>query len=320
MNRLAPRVEAATGARCSDRRRSLSRVSVSATAGLRYTHERKTIDNAGRPLRVRRAGGPARRARAYAYQDAIEHDAWTPRVALQLRVAEQSLAYVSATRGFKSGGFNISSPRAGPRLRARVGVELRGGLKSTFADGRARLNLAAFHTDYTDLQVQTAIRPGILDISNAAAATIRRRRAGGRLAAGTRARARRTPGLAGRSLRPVPGGGSGRGHGRRGRPSAEQRARVVGTPVARVDRPGRTRGDVVASRGVALAEHRLLHAVQRRGPAAEPLWPAGHERRGRARRWCGRRLRPERDGRGLHHGHLRLAAAGDRGPSGGAPA
>ena len=35
------------------------------------------------------------------------------------------------------------------------------------------LNVAVFHTDYTDLQVQTAIRPGVLDISNAAAATIR---------------------------------------------------------------------------------------------------------------------------------------------------
>ena len=35
------------------------------------------------------------------------------------------------------------------------------------------MNVAAFHMNYTDLQVQTAIRPGVLDISNAAAATIR---------------------------------------------------------------------------------------------------------------------------------------------------
>ena len=35
------------------------------------------------------------------------------------------------------------------------------------------LNLAVFHTDYSDLQVQTAIRPGVIDISNAAEATIR---------------------------------------------------------------------------------------------------------------------------------------------------
>ena len=48
-----------------------------------------------------------------------------------------------------------------------------GGLKTVLGGGRARLNVAAFYTDYTDLQVKTAIRPGVLDISNAAAATIR---------------------------------------------------------------------------------------------------------------------------------------------------
>ena len=38
---------------------------------------------------------------------------------------------------------------------------------------RVNLNGAAFYTDYTDLQVQTPIRPGVLDITNAATATIR---------------------------------------------------------------------------------------------------------------------------------------------------
>jgi iron complex outermembrane receptor protein len=35
------------------------------------------------------------------------------------------------------------------------------------------MNVAAFQTDYTDLQVQTTIRPAVIDISNAAEATIR---------------------------------------------------------------------------------------------------------------------------------------------------
>ena len=38
--------------------------------------------------------------------------------------------------------------------------------------GRARINVAAFHMDYTDLQVQTPIGIGVFDIRNAAAATI----------------------------------------------------------------------------------------------------------------------------------------------------
>jgi len=40
-------------------------------------------------------------------------------------------------------------------------------------NGRARINLAAFQMDYSDLQVQTAIGIGVFDIRNAAAATIR---------------------------------------------------------------------------------------------------------------------------------------------------
>ena len=170
VNRLAPRVEAATGAAFGQATLALTR-RVSATAGLRYTHERKTIDNAGSLYAFDGPEIPLTGS-SYSYQDAIEHDAWTPRVALQLQVAEQSLAYVSATRGFKSGGFNISSPEPGRGYAPEWAWSYEAGWKSTFADGRARLNLAAFHTDYEDLQVQTAIRPGILDISNAAAATI----------------------------------------------------------------------------------------------------------------------------------------------------
>jgi iron complex outermembrane receptor protein len=41
------------------------------------------------------------------------------------------------------------------------------------ANGRVRLNAAVFQTDYTDLQVMSTFRPGVIDISNAAAATIR---------------------------------------------------------------------------------------------------------------------------------------------------
>ena len=41
------------------------------------------------------------------------------------------------------------------------------------AGGRVRVNTAAFYNDYQDLQVQTFVRPGVLDISNAASATIR---------------------------------------------------------------------------------------------------------------------------------------------------
>jgi iron complex outermembrane receptor protein len=144
---------------------------VSATAGLRYTRERKTIDNAGR-LDTQDVPPRPVQGSSYTYSDAIAHDAWTPKLGLEWRVRERTLAYVSATRGFKSGGFNLSSREAGRGYAPEWAWSYEAGLKTSLAGGRAALNLAAFHTNYTDLQVQVTIRPGLLDISNAAEATI----------------------------------------------------------------------------------------------------------------------------------------------------
>ena len=40
-------------------------------------------------------------------------------------------------------------------------------------EGSSRFSVSAFLMDYTDLQVQTPIEPGIFDIRNASDATIR---------------------------------------------------------------------------------------------------------------------------------------------------
>jgi hypothetical protein len=247
VNRLAPRVEAATGAAFGQATLALTR-RVSATAGLRYTHERKTIDNAGSLYAFDGPEIPLAGS-SYSYQDAIEHDAWTPRVALQLQVAEQSLAYVSATRGFKSGGFNISSPEPGRGYAPEWAWSYEAGWKSTFADGRAR-NLAAFHTDYEDLRCRP--RSPALDIrrgrARSTASSLRR--------VGPRARRfRRTPGLAAAADQYLAVGG--RGHGAAAIGCA---TRPSGRDVVPRDRRA-GRGDV-ASRGRA-GRHRLLHAVQR---------------------------------------------------------
>jgi hypothetical protein len=140
---------------------------VAITAGLRYTHERKTIDNSGRmsildpPMTILPG--------AYQYTDAIVHDAWTPKIGADVRLRDRVLAYASATRGFKSGGFNLSSPEAGRGFAPEWAWSYEAGLKTEIPRARARVNVAAFYTAYTDLQVQTGIRPGVIDISNAAA-------------------------------------------------------------------------------------------------------------------------------------------------------
>jgi iron complex outermembrane receptor protein len=79
---------------------------------------------------------------------------------------------VSATRGFKSGGFNASSTQAGRGFAPEWVWNYEGGIKTQFMNGRARVNAAAFDMKYTNLQVQTPIGIGVFDIRNAAAATI----------------------------------------------------------------------------------------------------------------------------------------------------
>lgn len=144
---------------------------VSAIAGVRFTSEQKTIDNRGQAVPL----GPSETASStgYAYADAISNQAWTPKFGLEYRVREHAMAYASATRGFKSGGFNLSSTAQGRGYAPEWVWSYEAGLKTSLAGGRASLNVAGFEASYTNMQVQTAIRPGVIDISNAASSTIR---------------------------------------------------------------------------------------------------------------------------------------------------
>jgi iron complex outermembrane receptor protein len=143
---------------------------LSATAGVRYSRERKTIDNVG--ARYTLDGMQLLPDSGYAYTDAILHGAWTPKFGVELKLPRQSIAYVSATKGFKSGGFNASSTQAGRGFAPEWAWNYEGGIKTPLLNGRARLNVAAFDMKYTNLQVQTPIGIGVFDIRNAAAATI----------------------------------------------------------------------------------------------------------------------------------------------------
>jgi iron complex outermembrane receptor protein len=145
---------------------------LSITAGLRYARERKTIDNSGGLYSLEAAPDPVAGS-TYGYRDSIEHAAWTPKFSLEVALPPSGIAYVSAARGFKCGGFNLSSTQPGRGFGPEWAWSYEGGVKTALRDGRARLALAAFQMDYTNLQVQTPIGIGIFDVRNAAAATIR---------------------------------------------------------------------------------------------------------------------------------------------------
>jgi iron complex outermembrane receptor protein len=72
---------------------------------------------------------------------------FTYRAALNYQAAEDSMLYASYATGYKAGGIFILSAYDPEYVNA---FEL--GLKSDLLDGRMRLNIAAFHSDYEDKQ------------------------------------------------------------------------------------------------------------------------------------------------------------------------
>jgi iron complex outermembrane receptor protein len=96
--------------------------------------------------------------------------AFTPKAGLNFTVSDDAFLYASASRGFKSGGFNPGSYQNTPFDPEKIwAYEL--GAKLTWLDRRLRANTAAFYYDYTDLQVQDTENNNVV-IRNAAAARV----------------------------------------------------------------------------------------------------------------------------------------------------
>ena len=129
------------------------------TAGLRYSYETKDFD-----FRVFFNGAAVDGASPTA-----SFKAWTPKFSIDYDIAPDVMAYASATRGFKSGGFQLGDGR--PFLPEYL-WSYEGGLKSTLFDRRLRANLAVFYYDYTNLQVVQYIN-GVATTTNAGQATIK---------------------------------------------------------------------------------------------------------------------------------------------------
>jgi iron complex outermembrane receptor protein len=90
----------------------------------------------------------------------------TGKVALDWQVDRDQLLYVTASTGFRSGGFNSAQAIATLRTFKPEGVtayEI--GSKNRFLNNRLQLNLAAFRNDYTNLQEQRQVAVGSTTIS-----------------------------------------------------------------------------------------------------------------------------------------------------------
>jgi iron complex outermembrane receptor protein len=152
-----------------------------AQTGVRYTSEERAFRTRTRydedPAELTGYGLPADgvfldEARSIDYSDT----SWT--LGVSYEPTDDHLYYASASRGFKSGGFNGGIPLTPDEVvpydpETLLAYEL--GAKITVANGRGQFNASAFYYDYSDLQVFTVVNTGATPVqilTNAANAEI----------------------------------------------------------------------------------------------------------------------------------------------------
>jgi iron complex outermembrane recepter protein len=97
-------------------------------------------------------------------------NALTPRIVVNYEATDDVNVYASATRGFKSGGFNLLAVQPGFAPEKVWSYEA--GVKARFADGKGTLNANIFYADYKDIQVGQIVNLQSV-LTNAAAATLK---------------------------------------------------------------------------------------------------------------------------------------------------
>jgi len=159
------------------------------TAGVRYSHESKTGEQAECYTNVGDFNcldplvNPTTFAISQAGFDIIgffPHETRTkrtennfsPSANLQWDVTEDVMLYASVNTGFKGGGFNAAD-RAGnnPEFEDESALAFEIGGKTTLLNGAAQLNFALFRTNYDDLQVSSFVSTAFI-VGNAAKATV----------------------------------------------------------------------------------------------------------------------------------------------------
>lgn len=131
--------------------------------GARYSHEETDYSQLVRVTVQSRPPGFTENSQSW--------NSISPRVGIEWRPREGRLYYLTATSGFKAGGFNESAP-LNPFEPEKI-WSYEAGARTTWADGRVRANGSVYYYDYTDLQVSTT-KPITLErlVDNAESATL----------------------------------------------------------------------------------------------------------------------------------------------------
>lgn len=135
---------------------------VSLTAGLRYTREYKHFARTQKffdpstPFPIVYSG-PGLLVTDFATK--ADWSSLSPKVGVDVHVTPDVLAYATASRGFKSGGFDgrANDAAGAAPYRPETLWAYEAGLKSSLMDHRLVANLALFWNDYKDLQLSSFV-------------------------------------------------------------------------------------------------------------------------------------------------------------------
>lgn len=140
------------------------------SAGLRYSHEKKFIDQRGAVELFTPATSGYTPNYTNFQDDSASFNSTTPRFNIQWKPTEDLMFYLTYAKGFKSGGFNLTG--FSPAVQPEQLTDYEGGFKATLLDGALRVNGSVFHYDYKDLQVQRILNASAV-VVNAATARVR---------------------------------------------------------------------------------------------------------------------------------------------------
>jgi iron complex outermembrane receptor protein len=132
---------------------------LTATAGLRFTHEEKEVafrDN--RPAAAPAARLDTANLVAAGIPTTLSKNVTTPRLALAWQAQRDTMLFASATRGFKSGGWNArgTSPATLQPFEAETIWSYEAGWRTAFLGNRLRFNGTLFQSTTKKLQTPSA--------------------------------------------------------------------------------------------------------------------------------------------------------------------
>ncbi len=154
---------------------------IGVSAGLRYTEEHKTLDTFNTSLIYNPgaanngATAPPSNGVVYPFVADLSRNAHalTPKFGVNWQATPDAMLYVSATNGYKSGGYsNTARTVAGAGFGPEFIWSYEVGAKTDWLEHRLRVDIAGFHYDWTGLQFASTVAPDITATSNAGAATL----------------------------------------------------------------------------------------------------------------------------------------------------